>query len=94
MDEWKKEIANNLYKEVDTKQQYFTFLSEKTNITEIEVSAKDDEFTIQEDVVYVNAVGGYGKTKLNNNFFENKLKVIATTRNLKTTLKLLELSKE
>lgn len=89
---WEKAIANNPYKTVDPKQQHFTFLSEKTSITEIAINAKDDEFTIIEDVVYVNAVGGYGKTKLNNNFFEKKLKVTATTRNLKTTMKLLELT--
>jgi len=45
-------------------------------------------------VVYVNAVGGYGKTKLTNNLFEKKLGVTATTRNLKTTLKMLDLAKE
>ena len=89
---WKQAIANNPYKEVEAKQQYFTFLSEKSNVTQIEVNAKEDEFTIIDDVVYVNAVGGYGKTKLNNNFFEKKLKVTATTRNLKTTMKLLDLT--
>ena len=92
--EWDKAIANNPYKEVEPKQQYFTFLSEVLLETVVEVNAKEDEFTIIEDVVYVNAIGGYGKTKLNNNFFEKKLKVTATTRNLKTTMKLLELVKE
>ena len=43
-------------------------------------------------MVYVNAVGGYGKTKLTNNFFERKLKVSATTRNFKTTNYLVELA--
>ena len=89
---WEKAIANNPYKEVAEKQQYFTFLSEIPVVTAIEVNAKADEFTIVDDVVYINAVGGYGKTKLNNNFFEKKLKVTATTRNLKTTMKLLDLA--
>ncbi len=88
---WKKAIENNPYKNVEEKQQYFTFLSEKPEIETVEVNAKEDEYEIIDDVVYVNAVGGYGKTKLNNNFFEKKLKVTATTRNLKTTLKLLTL---
>lgn len=91
--EWETVITNNPYKSVGEKQQYFTFLSEVPKHNTIELDAKDDEFTIINDVVYVNAVGGYGKTKLNNNLFEKKLKVIATTRNLKTTLKLLELAK-
>ena len=92
IEEWKEAIENNPFKEVAEKQQYFTFLSEASKITEIEVNAKEDEFTINNNMVYVNAVGGYGKTKLNNNFFEKKLKIEATTRNLKTTLKLLELA--
>lgn len=92
--EWEKAIANNPYKEAKSKQQYFTFLSGIPAITTFEMDAKQDEFSIIEDVVYVNAAGGYGKTKLTNNLFEKKLKVTATTRNLKTTLKLLELAKE
>ncbi len=92
IEEWKKAIENNPYKNVEEKQQYFTFLSEKSEIKEIEVNSKEDEYEVIDDVVYVNAVGGYGKTKLNNNFLEKKLKVTATTRNLKTTLKLLALA--
>lgn len=90
-DEWQKAIANNPFKSVEEKQQYFTFLSNIPKEKTIVIDAKQDEFEIIEDVVYVNAVGGYGKTKLNNNFFEQKLKVSATTRNLKTSIKLLEL---
>jgi len=92
VDEWKTIIDKNPFVEVEPKQQYFTFLSGAPEEVTIEVDAKQDEFIVIDDVVYVNAVGGYGKTKLNNNFFEKKLKVTATTRNLKTTLKLLELA--
>ncbi len=93
IDEWKKAVDNNPYKEVAPKQQYFTFLSRIPMEKEISViNIKDDEYSMVGDVVYVNAVGGYGKTKLNNNFFEKKLKVTATTRNLKTTIKLLTLA--
>ena len=93
--EWEKVIENNPYKEVEPKQQYFTFLSEIPKEKEIAVTnIKEDEYLVIEDVVYVNAVGGYGKTKLNNNLFEKKLGVIATTRNLKTTMKLLTLAKD
>ena len=94
VEEWEKAIENNPYKEVEPKQQYFTFLSDIPKEKEIEVTnIKEDMYTIIEDVVYVNAVEGYGKTKLNTNFFEKKLKVIATTRNLKTIMKLLALAK-
>ena len=91
---WENAIHNNPYTNEDEKQQYFTFLSEASEIKSIVVDAKADTYKIIDDVVYVNAVGGYGKTKLTNNLFEKKLNVAATTRNLKTTLKLLELSKE
>ena len=43
--------------------------------------------------VYLYCPNGYGKTKLSNNFIENKLKVNATTRNWKSVLKLSSLSK-
>lgn len=42
--------------------------------------------------VYLYCANGYGKSKLNNNFIENKLSLKATTRNWKTVLKLDELS--
>ena len=85
-------LQNNPYSNLAEKQIYFTFLFNKTEIKEIDVDAKEDEFTILKDIVYVNAAGGYGKTKLTNNFFEGKLKVSATTRNFKTTNKLIELA--
>ncbi|MCF8239123.1 MAG: DUF1697 domain-containing protein [Saprospiraceae bacterium] len=51
-----------------------------------------DEFVIQDDVIYLYLNEGAGRTKLNNNFWESKLKVNATSRNWRTTLKLLELT--
>lgn len=92
--EWQKIINENPYKEVEEKQQYFTFLSTIPEKVSIEVDTKQDEFMVIDNVIYVNAVGGYGKTKLNNNFFEKKLKLIATTRNLKTTIKMLALAEK
>ncbi|MGG6230394.1 DUF1697 domain-containing protein [Tenacibaculum sp. SDUM215027] len=86
-------LQNNPYNHLPEKQQYFTFLFKGVKVEELEVDAKEDEFTILKDIVYVNAVGGYGKTKLTNNFFERKLKVSATTRNFKTTNHLVELAK-
>ena len=43
-------------------------------------------------MVYIYCPSGFAKTKLNNNLFERKLKVTATTRNYNTTMKLLELA--
>lgn len=43
-----------------------------------------DQFILHGLEVYVYCPNGYGRTKIHNNFFENKLKVGATTRNWKT----------
>ncbi len=83
--------------EIEEKKMYFTLLSTPPDPDAIaELTAKDykaEEFVITKSVVYFYAANGYGRTKLNNNFFEKKLKCSATTRNLKTVTKLLELSK-
>ena len=43
-----------------------------------------DEFRISGRLVYLHCPNGYGRTKLTNAFFERKLGVVATTRNLRT----------
>lgn len=71
----------------------FTFLNQVSKETEIEVkNIGEDKYKIADEVVYLFCPSGFGKTKLTNNVIEKKLNVIATTRNLRTTLKLLELS--
>ncbi len=81
---------------IEDKKMYFTLLSsapDTTLTTELSsYASKEEAFVITDKVVYFYAANGYGKTKLNNNFFEKKLKCSATTRNLKTVIKLLELS--
>jgi uncharacterized protein (DUF1697 family) len=52
----------------------------------------EEEFVIVEKVIYLYCPNGYGRTKLTNNFFENKLNVSATTRNWKTCNELLKLN--
>lgn len=51
-----------------------------------------EKLVTSQKVIYLHCPNGYGKTKLSNNFIESKLKVIATTRNLKTIEKLINLS--
>ncbi len=76
---------------------FFTLLEEKAeqeNIDQIvNMDFGDDVFTIdnQNGVVYIYCPSSYHKTKISNNFFEKKLKVKATTRNLNTMRKLLEM---
>lgn len=55
--------------------------------------AGNDQFTIFGNTVFVYCPDGYGRTKLNNNFFEKKLNVRATTRNWKTVGELVRMSK-
>jgi len=55
------------------------------------ISYLPDKFTIRENVIYLCFPDGYGQTKLNNNFWEHKLHVIATTRNLKTLTALIKI---
>jgi uncharacterized protein (DUF1697 family) len=51
-----------------------------------------DGFTVTGRDVYVVCPNGYGRTKLNNSFFESKLGVRATTRNWRTISTLAELT--
>jgi uncharacterized protein (DUF1697 family) len=51
-----------------------------------------DQGILIQDRIYLHCPEGYGKAKFTNTFFENKLKVKATTRNWKTVLKLQEMS--
>jgi len=60
---------------------------------ELESSVDSDDST-NAQVIYLHCPNGYGKTKLSNTFLEKKLDVTATSRNLKTIVKLCELAKE
>jgi uncharacterized protein (DUF1697 family) len=80
----------------DIKSLHVTFLSrvpEQTAIEKINVQSGNDEFIISGNVIYIYCPDGYGRTKLNNTFFENKLKIVATTRNWKTVNELVNIAK-
>jgi len=90
-------IKNPYAKEVATNQIYFVFL--KGSLDNVLMDSlmqetyKNESFIIINSCIYLNCKQGYGKAKCNNNFFERKLKVTATTRNFKTMNKMLELAK-
>lgn len=93
-------IKNNPFyqeKDVDISNLCLTFLKEKpTNENLLKIvtyNYEPDKFVIKGKDAFIYCEGKYHKSKLTNNFFEKKLKVEATTRNWKTVLKLLELSK-
>ncbi len=80
----------------DIKRQYITFLAEKPEEEHIQtlkqVNYEPEEYVIDGRIIFFFSPNGYGRAKMNNNFFENKLKVKATTRNWKTVNKLLEMT--
>jgi len=88
-------IEINPFKNDEIDGLYVTFLSNQPNANQLEklenVNFLPDKFELIDKEVYLSVVS-YGNTKLSNNFFESKLKVTATTRNLKTIIKLIELS--
>lgn len=51
-----------------------------------------DSFRLHERHVYLHCPGGYGRSTLNNAFFEKKLAVAATTRNWRTVTTLAEMA--
>ena len=75
------------------KSIYFTFLNKVPENPSAEIKkGETDEYTIIGNTIYLYCLS-YGKTKLSNNLFENKLKVTATSRNFRTVNKLYELAK-
>ncbi len=100
-EEMKSIINSNPFmkeKEIDETKLYVTFLENipsKDNIEKTEsYHYEPDRFYVSGKEVYVYCPGGYGRTKLNNNFFENKLKVKATTRNWRSVNELLKIMQD
>lgn len=75
---------------------YFTLLHTVPSTEDItlvnNLELPNEHFVVTENCVYIYPEKGYGKAKATNTFFEKKLNVVATTRNYKTIVKLLELS--
>ena len=92
-------ISNNPFyniKNFDSKKLYITFLSDIPSASNLETIKEyhyePDSFVMKEKEVYVFCPNGYGKNKLTNIFFENKLKVTATTRNWRTVNEIIHIS--
>ena len=92
--EIKEALDKNPFKDIE--KMYFTFLAEMPQLENIEklktYNFEDEYYELIGKVIYSHFPNGAGRAKLNNNFFENKLKVMATSRNLNTTKKLLEMA--
>jgi uncharacterized protein (DUF1697 family) len=74
--------------EDDPTKLHVTFLEQKPELAKadsLEVPAGETaRFTVLGREVYLHCPDGYGRTKLNNTFFERRLGVRATTRNWKS----------
>ncbi|MEI7502267.1 MAG: DUF1697 domain-containing protein, partial [Paludibacter sp.] len=94
-------IDNNPFLEDTDKDVNFlhvTFLSTIPNHHDFKIiedkKQNGEEIVLIDDAVYLYCPNGYGRTKLTNNFLEAKLKVVATTRNWKTTNELLKITEQ
>ncbi len=98
VDEIKQSISNNpfLKDNDDFERLHLTFLKEKPTSDKLEkIKSYDyspDKFEIKNKDIYIFCSGKYSKSKLTNKFFEDKLKITATTRNWKTVNKLYEMA--
>jgi len=92
-------ITNNPFNKenMEISSLYVTFLQnvpDEEILANLDLNIEDNErFEIIGKEIYLYLPHGYARTKLTNNALEKKLKIVATTRNWKTTNKLMELSK-
>jgi len=88
----------NVDLERDGSKMFITYLEknpEKNHMEDLLEYVKEPEKIIfGGKVLYLHCPNGAGKSKLTNNLFENKLKMRATSRNLKTVTKLCALAGE
>lgn len=98
-EEWEYAITNNPFISeslIEPEKIHLSFLSELplAELSDlIKFDNSTDKYHIVNNIVYIYCQKGYGNTKLTNIFFEKKLQLQSTTRNLKTVLKLRDLIK-
>ena len=98
LSEIEQTVANNPFtKENNIENLHLTFLNdypESEKLAAIENSDfSPDLFNAVDKDVFILCNGKYSDSKLSNTFFENKLRVPATTRNWKTVMQLYEMAK-
>lgn len=80
---------------VDPARRFLTFLDDTPDAALVAALDPDhgapDQYALGDRVVYVHCPDGYGRTKLNNAYFERRLKVPATSRGFRVAAKLLDL---
>jgi len=89
--DWQRVVANNPFltdRNEDPASIYVTFLRQRPSPTALDnliiPNGESGEFIVDQQEIFLFVPGGYGRTKLANNFFERKLNMPATTRNWRT----------
>jgi uncharacterized protein (DUF1697 family) len=97
-DDFKRVIQEHPFAQEEAIRVLVTFLYELPDSSKLEELShyqdKVDKFAIGKQEIFLFCPGGYGRTKLSNNFFEKKLGVVATTRNWKSVNALYEMASE
>ncbi|MCH8331482.1 MAG: DUF1697 domain-containing protein, partial [Bacteroidetes bacterium] len=80
----------------DNERQYVTLLFNEPQISNVKqlqtMNFDPEQWHYSGKNIYLYLPNGYGRAKLNNNYFEAKFKVSATTRNWKTVNALAEMA--
>ena len=97
-DDLQRVIENHPFKDEEPVRVLVTFLYQQPDQAKLDdlnrYEDKVDKFAIGAQEIFLFCPGGYGRTKLSNTFFENKLGVVATTRNWKTVNTLFQMTSE
>lgn len=94
--QFKNVMKKNPFSHADKSKLYFSLLASRpeSNLIKefLSLDFSPDTVQVVDDVIYTLYATKYSDSKFNNNFFERKLNVAATTRNFNTMTKLIELS--
>ncbi len=89
-------IKKNPFVRAEKSRLYFSLLASQPEpglVKELlSTDFSPDKVRVVDDVIYTLYETKYSDSRFNNNFFERKLKIAATTRNFNTMTKLIELS--
>jgi len=98
--EFQRIISDNPFvkRKEDPSKLHVTFLNTSplpSDLNKLSTPTNEtDEFIIKDKEIFIFCPNGYGRTKLNNTFFEKKLNLTATTRNWNTVNALFDLTSE
>lgn len=96
VDEFSRIVETNPFPDVEGNKLYITFFRDAPHDIPFEelnkVKSESEVYLFQDKIMFLYCPEGYGITKLSNSFVEKKLKTVATTRNMNTVIKLLQMA--